>query len=145
MANNASTVNFQSNLYPIKDSFFYDREFHSKIHDIFSLKIFKDEMVSKKIADMTPLQEQEYRNASIHCFLADDADYPWGTINDNAGREKVVCKCLKTTCHCFKRCRPDFNPNELSVLDENKKAQLVIFEFENAATHVEEKKRQLNT
>ena len=138
MANNTSTVNFRSNLYPIKDNFFYDREFHSKIHDIFSLEVFNKKMVSKKIASFDSLQEKEYHIASIHCSYADPGDYPFGTINDNAGREKVVCKCLKTTCDFFKRCRPDFNPDELSVLDENKKAQLVIFEFENAATQVEE-------
>lgn len=137
MANNTSTVNFRSNLYPIKDNFFYDHKFHSKIHDIFSLEIFNKEMVSKKIASFDSLQEKEYRIASIHCYLADPDDYPFGTINDDAGREKVVCKCLKTTCESFKRCRPDFNPNELSVIDENKKAQLVIFEFENATTQVE--------
>lgn len=139
MANNTSTVNFRSNLYPINGSFFDDYNFHSKIHDIFSLKIFKDEMVSKKRASMTSLQEQEYRNASIHCYHADPDDYPFGTINDDAGCEKVVCKCLKTTCHRFKLCRPNFNPDELSVLDENKKVQLIIFEFENVATQVEEK------
>ena len=138
MANNTSTVNFRSNLYPIKDNFFYDREFHSKIHDIFSLEVFNKKMVSKKIASFDSLQEKEYHIASIHCSYADPGDYPFGTINDNAGREKVVCKCLKTTCDFFKRCRPDFNPDELSVLDENKKAQLVIFEFENAATQAEE-------
>lgn len=139
MANNTSTVNFRSNLYPIKDNFFYDHKFHSKIHDIFSLEFFHDEMVSKKMAEMTPLQEQEYKNASRHCIYADPDDYPFGTINDNANPEKVVCKCLKTTCRLFKNCRPNFNSDELSVLDENKKAKLVIFKFENLATHFEEK------
>lgn len=104
------------------------------------MKFFHDKMVSKKKADMTPLQWQEYRNASISCCYAAPDDYPWGPINDNDGREKVVCKCLKTTCDFFKRCRPDFNPDELLVLEENKKAQLVIFEFENVATQVEEQK-----
>lgn len=132
MSNNTSTVSFRSNLYPVKGNFFYDKIFHSQIHDPFSLESFNKTMVAKKIAQFTSLQEQEYRVAAKHCIYAEPDDYPWGTIKNGDEPEKVVCKCLNIKCHNFKRCRPDFKPEELSVLEENKTAQVVILKFENS-------------
>ena len=108
MESNVSTVAFRSNLYPYDDGGF-NSVFRTKIHDPFSLEILKRTRV------LTPLQKQEYQYASLHCAYAAKDDYPWGTIKDMDGQERVVCKCLNTSCTRFKRCRPDFDPAELAV------------------------------
>lgn len=60
-------------------------------------------------------------------------DYPWGTIRDDQDTKRVVCRCLNTKCSHFHSCRPDFDPAELDIHEENKRAQPAIFEFEEAA------------
>lgn len=127
MKSNVSTVMFRSNLYPVEKSFYEDATFQSKIHDPFSLEILK-----KKCA-LTSLQKREYDYASVHCAYAAKNDYPWGTIRDAQGHEQVACRCLNTKCIHFSSCRPDFEPAELAIHEENKKAQPAIFEFEEAA------------
>jgi superfamily I DNA/RNA helicase len=126
MENNVSTVAFRSNLYPIEKSFHEDSVFRSKIHDPFSLEILK------KQCALTVLQKREYEYASVHCAYAAKNDYPWGTIRDNQGHEQVICRCLNTKCSHFYSCRPDFDPAELAIHEENKRAQPAIFEFEEA-------------
>ena len=127
MESNISTVAFRSNLYPVEKSFYEDTAFRSKIHDPFSLELLK------KQCALTSLQKQEYDYASVHCAYAAKNDYPWGTIRDPQGHEQVVCRCLNTKCSHFHSCRPDFDPAELAIHEENKKAQSAIFGLEEAA------------
>ncbi len=121
MENNCSTVTFRSNLYPVADTCLHDKQFLAKIHDPFSLEILK------KSCKLTQLQEQEYRQASLHCSYADPGDYPWGTVNYADGSEQVVCRCLNTSCKHFARCRPDFDQAELNIHEINKKAVPAVF------------------
>ena len=123
MENNVSTVAFRSNLYPFDDGGL-NSVFRTKIHDPFSLA---------RLNYLTAIQKQEYKYASLHCAYAAKDDYPWGTITDEHGHEQVVCKCLNTNCIHFHSCRPNFNPSELAVFEENKKAQPAIFDYEEAA------------
>ena len=127
MESNVSTVAFRSNLYPVEKSFYKDTVFRSKIYDPFSLGILKKQFT------LTRLQKEEFNRASMHCPYAVKDDYPWGTIRDHQGNETVVCRCLNTECNYFHRCRPDFNPAELAIHEENKRVQPTIFEFEEAA------------
>ena len=127
MESNISTVAFRSNLYPVEKSFYEDSTFRSKIHDPFSLEILKKQYA------LTSLQKKEYECASVHCAYAAKNDYPCGTIRDHRGHEQVVCRCLNTKCSHFHSCRPDFDPSELAIHEENKRAQPAIFEFEEAA------------
>lgn len=127
MESNISTVAFRSNLYPVEKSFYEDSTFRSKIHDPFSLELLK------KQCALTSLQKKEYDFASVHCAYAAKNDYPWGTIRDHQGHEQVVCRCLNTKCSHFHSCRHDFDPSELAIHEENKRAQPAIFEFEEAA------------
>lgn len=126
MESNVSTVAYRSNLYPIEKSFYEDPIFRAQIHDPFSLEVLKKQYA------LTPLQKKEYEYASVHCAYAAKNDYPWGTVKDAQDREQVVCRCLNTKCSHFHSCRPDFNPDELTIFDENQKAQPAFFEFEEA-------------
>ena len=127
MFSNVSIVGFFSNLYPVENSFIEDRTFQSKIHDPFSLAILKQS------CRLTDIQEQEYRQASLHCAYAKKDDFPWGTIINSSGERQVVCRCLNTECGYFSTCRPDFDPAELIVLEENKLAHPSIFKYEESA------------
>ena len=126
MESNISTVCFRSNLYPVVKSCYEDREFQARIHDPFSLKILKEN------CSLTLIQQQEFRHASLHCSYADADDYPWGTILGESGHKQVVCKCINTTCTQFSRCRPDFDPSELMVHEENKLVQPSIFKLDES-------------
>lgn len=127
MESNISTVTFRSNLYPVEKNFNEDSNFRSKIHDPFSLELLKKQFA------LTSLQKKEYDHASLHCAYAAKKDYPWGTIRDQQGHDQVVCRCLNTKCSLFHSCRPDFDPSELAIHEENKRAQPKIFEFDEAA------------
>ena len=127
MESNISTVTFRSNLYPVEKNFNEDSNFRSKIHDPFSLELLKKQFA------LTSLQKKEYDHASLHCAYAAKKDYPWGTIRDQQGHDQVVCRCLNTKCSLFHSCRPDFDPSELAIHEENKRTQPKIFEFDEAA------------
>jgi hypothetical protein len=121
-----SNVEFKSNLYPLKDYFMYDHEFLSQIHDVFALERLKNDFHISNFK-MSELQASEYQKASGHCVYAKKDDYVWGTIIDpTSGKERVVCKCTNVKCRNFYNCRKDFNPDELKVIEENKKYQLTI-------------------
>lgn len=116
-----STVSFKSNIQPVKSKYILnDYKFLSFIRDPFAL-----ELLQKAIANlstgfkMSSIQEEEYKKASLHCFHAFKDDYPNGTILAD-GEERVVCKCLNASCENFSKCRPDFYPEELNILEENK-------------------------
>lgn len=127
METSVSTVCFQSNVYPINGSCHDDRVFQSKVRAPYALKLLRDRHCS-----LTPIQQQEHQY-SVHCSYAPENDYPWGTIRDAQGQEKVVCRCLNTDCSQFRRCRPDFDPSELRVLEENERVRQRIFSVEKSA------------
>lgn len=114
MDSRATTLVFKSNLYPVSDDCSEDRKFLSKIHDPFSL-----EEMHRAGLPLTGIQRKEYSHASLHCVYAYENDYPWGTVSLPEGKAAVVCKCTKVDCIHFETCRPDFDPNELNVYDEN--------------------------
>lgn len=109
-----STVAFKSNLQPVHGSYQTDTQFLESVHDIFSL-----ELLHNSGYILTPLQKNEYSNASLHCVYAYKDDYPFGTVVDEDGKQQVVCRCINTSCSHFQKCRPDFDSNELRVEKEN--------------------------
>lgn len=116
MNNNiTSTVAFRSNLQPVVGSYESDRRFLSAIHDPFALEVMK----KRGFNTVTPIQNREYLSASLHCAYAFPDDYPFGTVIDENGKERVVCKCTNTKCGYFSSCRPDFDPSELVVSENN--------------------------
>lgn len=111
-----STLAFKSNIQPVATQrIMEDKKFLSFVRDPFALEMLYN---SQEYA-LTAIQAKEYRSASVHCTYALENDYPWGTIVDNSGKEKVVCKCINTICKYFSECRPDFNPDESMVELEN--------------------------
>lgn len=126
MDKNNSTVQYKSNVYLLRNDFcFSDRIFISKVHDPFALKYFREQNIP-----FTTIQQKEYNFAAVHCMYAYPDDYPWGTVTDENGKEKIICKCIKTDCPYFKRCRTDFNPEELGVLEENRTAARMIQKYD---------------
>lgn len=122
-----TTVEFKSNLQPVKGAYREDKAFLESVHDIFAL-----ETMQKAGFTLSPLQQQEYRNASVHCAYAPKGDYPFGTITTNTGEQSVVCRCTNTGCRLFASCRPDYNPSELDVLDENDAVSKDLTDFDNS-------------
>lgn len=113
---NISTVAFRSNLQPITGSYREDRHFLSTIHDPFALELMK----KAGFGAVSPIQQQEFQSASLHCAYAFPGDYPFGTVVDNATFQKrVICKCTNVGCALFSKCRPDFNRAELAITEEN--------------------------
>ena len=109
-----SNMRFTSNLQPIGDEEFRDSVFLTKIRDPFAL----DYMHRQKFK-MLPVQEEEYQKASGHCSYAFDKDFPWGTVLDEEGHERLVCRCQNMQCAHFKSCNPDFEVGDLYALLEN--------------------------
>lgn len=120
-----STVSFRSNLQPVRGSYREDQAFLQSVHDIFAL-----ELLQKAGYGLSPLQMQEYRNASLHCAYAFKDDYPFGTVFADDGKRHVVCRCTNTSCSRFHVCRPDFDPAELQVVEENVVFRPKIAEFD---------------
>ncbi len=111
-----STVVFKSNLQTVSDrTIREDREFLASVRDPFALEIME-----KQRLNLTPIQRTEYKRASVHCAYALEGDYPWGTVCDKDGKEKVVCRCINVECKEFQECRgSSFDPAELNVQEEN--------------------------
>lgn len=109
-----STVSFRSNLQPVRGSYREDQSFLRAVHDIFAL-----ELLQKAGYGLSSLQMQEYRNASLHCAYAYKDDYPFGTVFAEDGGQRVVCRCTNTACSRFHICRPDFDLEELQVVEDN--------------------------
>lgn len=129
-----SNVKFKSNLYPLRKNFETDYDFLSQIHDIFALEILKYRIKNRKFPNfaMSEIQKKEYDEASVHCVYAYEDDYPWGTIIDEDGKKRVVCKCLNIECQGFKGCRPNFDPKELDIIEENERAQRFMASINDA-------------
>lgn len=107
---NLSTLSFRSNLQPVREKIIKDdKHFLSFVRDPFGLEMLR------KVQGyaFTSVQSKEFRRASVHCVNAFEDDYPWGTIVDDEGKEKVVCKCINRNCMHFRECRPDFDESEL--------------------------------
>ena len=122
-----STVAFRSNLQPVHGSYREDQAFCSAVHDIFAL-----ELLQKAGYRLSSLQMQEYRNASLHCAYALKDDYPFGTVFADDGNQHVVCRCTNTVCGRFHICRPDFDPAELQVVEDNVVFRPRIAEFDES-------------
>lgn len=120
-----STVTFRSNLQPVRGSYREDLAFLQSVHDIFAL-----ERLQQAGYRLSSLQMQEYRNASLHCAFAFNDDYPFGTVFTVDGKQHVVCRCLNTACSRFHICRPDFDPTELQVAEDNVEFRAKIAEFD---------------
>lgn len=138
-----STVTFKSNLQSVVGSISEDKHFLASIHDPFAL----DTMHQLGFEMITSIQQQEYQDAALHCSFAYKDDYPWGTVIDFQGKERVVCRCINVSCTRFSKCRPDFNAEELKILEENsvlkeKQSPSIIIEdnTENAGDSVAVKK-----
>ena len=58
----------------------------SKVHDPFALKYFREQNIP-----FTTIQQKEYDFAAVHCMYAYPDDYPWGTVTDESGKEKIIC------------------------------------------------------
>ena len=117
-----SNLEFRSNLQPVYDDKW--SEVHKKVMDPFALEIMQ-----KHHLFLSEKQRNQIQYASEHCAYAYKDDYPWGTIRLADGREVPVCKCLRVTCHHFSRCRPDFQKEELDILEENKNHSFRVLEF----------------
>lgn len=125
--NLTSTIAWRSNLQPVNASTIIDdKEFLKHIHDPFALEILK----KRSAGSMTSLQTREFDHASMHCAFAFKDDYPFGTIIGEDGKERVVCKCLNTSCGLFGQCRPDFNLEELKIESDNEAVRSKTLQFE---------------
>lgn len=101
--NPKSNLTFVSNLQPVVGDITNDTNFISKIRDPFCL----EKMEKNSLYTLTAEQESIFRKASGHCIYAAPGDYPWGSIIDENGVEKVVCKCENKKCSMFEDCRSD--------------------------------------
>ncbi len=101
-----STVIFTSNLQPVQTNDIRDDDiFISKIIDPIALfEMVKNPLYKNRL---TKLQEKIFRVSSCPCRHADPGDYSFGTIIDENGVEKNVCKCEKRNCSNFSDCRSD--------------------------------------
>lgn len=128
-----STVMFYSNIQPVNErKILSDHQFLSKIRDPFALSELGKRIAMKDTQyQFSEIQKSEYNYASLHCSYAYKDDYPWGTVTSD-GQERIACKCLNVECRRFVKCRPDFDRNELLIVEENailKKRNERIYEF----------------
>lgn len=117
-----STITYKSNVQIVKEDYILrDNDFLSHIRDPFALEKLERRMRMKETNyAFSDIQNNEYERSSLHCSLAPENDYPWGTVINEDGIEKVVCKCINIDCVQFSTCRRNFNEDELMILDENK-------------------------
>ena len=134
MDKTVSTVSYFSNLQPItKRSLQDDLTFLKHVHDPKALEILKTRKQAGEPVHMTPIQVEEADRVAFHCAYALPDDYPWGTVLDANGNPRVICRCLQTSCNLFlKECRPDFNPQELQILEENKRYSSDLLRWKEA-------------
>ena len=126
--NQGTNITFKSNLQVVKGELQKDHHFLSFVHDPVALRILKNNTYSGY--RMTSLQEDELEYA-IHCSYASEGDYPWGTIEDISGKQKIICRCLNTSCRNFRKCRPEFTEAELEPYKSTEHEQKAIKEAES--------------
>ncbi len=109
MAPQKSSVTLKSNIYPVtSESPYHDEAFIKSIHDPELLKLFDKKFKGRY--QLSPLQNKE-REFAIHCHLAAEGDYPWGTIEGG----QLVCLCENYNCEKFHSCRPKAIIPEISI------------------------------
>lgn len=123
-----TNLQFKSNLQPVNGDIKTDSEFHKHVYDYDALKILKDYIHGRRLS---PAQNEELRQGA-HCSKAHRDNYPWGTVKDSSGRERVVCRCFEVSCEFFRECRRDFSERELEAFENNSVEQARI---EYAETH----------
>lgn len=108
MSDKTSNVKFISNIYPVKEKMITnDREFLSKIKNPAALEVLKINPLTNLTYHFTREQDDIFYKVSVHCEYAKKNDYPWGSVLDENGNEKVVCKCENKKCELFSECRSD--------------------------------------
>ena len=100
-----SNVTFVSNLYPVeRNNLVEDKEFCKHIEDFSRLFELKKNPLFKWF-NFTKRQESIfYVQGGFTCKLNPD-DKPFGAIIDNNGITREVCKCVKTDCKYFTKCK----------------------------------------
>lgn len=102
-----SNISCISNIYPIKDSVYEDKEFIKHIKGKKSLeKILK--CTDIKINQLTEIQQTILKN-DVPCILADKEENVWGPIMTKEGILKWQCRCEKVECKHFRECIPHYN------------------------------------
>lgn len=135
-----STVAFKSNLQIVNGYIDKDSVFLSSIHDPFALTIMRE----RNYSGITSQQKEEFSAASLHCTYAPEDDYPWGTIINENGEPKVVCKCTNVSCSYFNSCRPDFEESELKDAKENYLYETEVIAFDDNDDNIEPSNTKLN-
>lgn len=128
--NEKSTINYSSNLYPVQTEFCGgDKNFLSKIIDPLALEELT-KSYNKRYYDLLPEQERQFKASSLLCSGIHEKDpktgyvskrvfdYVHGTIIKD-GKPHDVCRCTKTNCVSFQKCRPDFKEEELKPKQDN--------------------------
>lgn len=130
-----SPIAFQSNLYPVKpniNDLRMDRDFLKQIRERKAIAALHKEISSRRITALMykpiDIQERIYKRLVVTpyaCELYPDIQ-PWGVILVD-GKEKVVCKCGRTSCPGYKYCK-DFiygHPiKDLNKEDNSQKARM---------------------
>lgn len=112
MSAKTSNVKFVSNVYPVQEKMIInDREFLSNIKNPTALEELKKNPYTKLTYHFTHEQNDIFYKVSVHCEFAKKNDYPWGSVLDKNGNEKVICKCENKKCELFYDCRSDLKEN----------------------------------
>ena len=104
MLSKKSTVGIISNVYPMDVNLAVDKKFLQQIHDAHALYMLKnDENIKLSASEyqFTDLQQKEYEKYAVKCSYTEPNDNPNGTTDD----DRVVCRCINTSCRKFKECR----------------------------------------
>lgn len=126
MMNRRSNVTFASNVYILNGDFKTDYKFRSMVRGRKSL-----EKMLKRLAGLdwvpgevsldgythllTDVQRNEWELGMYCALLGDREEIVWGLVRDDAGCQ-IACRCYRTDCHRFQKCRPDYVPGmELPV------------------------------
>lgn len=106
-----STLILESNLQvTCKERLYEDNKFLESIEDPRALEKIKSFIIRQRYNTSYSLSKEQkmiYEASSEHCKYADEGDFPWGIIQTSEGTFQKVCRCMKTTCEYFNRCRPD--------------------------------------
>ncbi len=101
-----SALEFKSNIYPVfAEQILCDEEFLHALRDPLAIKEFE-----KRAYRYFPTQLQKeirQRGIGTKCSFSPEGDLCWGTIRDDDGEIRVVCRCENRQCQYFHECRPD--------------------------------------
>lgn len=118
--NRRSNVTCASNIYVLNGDFEIDRTFRSMVRGRRSL-----EKMLKRLAGLnwvqgevslegythllTDVQRKEWELGMYCALLGDREEIVWGLVRDAAGY-RIACRCYRTDCQHFQKCRPDYVP-----------------------------------